>query len=70
MEEMQEKDEMKSLDDEWVEGDGLPPRAHYHRDRVKKKRSLFRLSFPLIRLWLVLFILLVILAVTSPYWLY
>ncbi|MFC0559841.1 hypothetical protein [Halalkalibacter alkalisediminis] len=47
----------------------LPPRSRLQRKRTKAKKSKFRLSFPIIRLLLVLFIALIITALTSPYWL-
>ncbi|WP_100407172.1 hypothetical protein [Bacillus solitudinis] len=46
----------------------LPPRGEYHRNR-RSKRMKVKITFPVIRLLLMLFLLLVILAVTSPSWL-
>jgi cytoskeletal protein RodZ len=46
----------------------IPPRSRVHkRSRQKKKR--WKLTFPLIRLLLVLFLALIVAAITSPYWL-
>ena len=45
----------------------LPPRATIHNN--KKQKIKVKLSFPLIRALLIMFIILVIAAVTSPYWL-
>lgn len=49
----------------------LPPRSTIHKNKKSKKgkKENKRIQFPLIRLFLVLFLLLVVLAVTSPYWL-
>ncbi|MCL7745871.1 hypothetical protein [Halalkalibacter alkaliphilus] len=47
----------------------LPPRSQIHRRRSRKKKTT-TLSFPLIRVLLVLFFMLIIAAVTSPYWLF
>ncbi|WP_332693451.1 hypothetical protein [Halalkalibacter lacteus] len=46
----------------------LPPRSRVHR-RSEKKKKKFNFSFPIIRLLLFLFFLLIIAALTSPYWL-
>ncbi|WP_332630050.1 hypothetical protein [Halalkalibacter flavus] len=47
----------------------LPSRSEIHRKRSRKKKKTTTLSFPLIRVLLVLFFMLIIAAVTSPYWL-
>jgi hypothetical protein len=46
----------------------LPPRSRLHRRSEKKKKN-FTFSFPVIRLLVILFFLLIIAALTSPYWL-
>ncbi len=46
----------------------LPPRSEYHKVKKSKKRK-FRIRFPLVRLFLILFLLIVILALSSPIWL-
>ncbi|MDE5411975.1 hypothetical protein [Alkalihalobacterium chitinilyticum] len=46
----------------------LPPRSEYHKHKKNKSRK-FRMRFPLIRVLLVLFIILVIAALSSPIWL-
>ncbi|MFC0472934.1 hypothetical protein ACFFHM_21190 [Halalkalibacter kiskunsagensis] len=46
----------------------LPPRSRVQRRRSDKKKK-FTFSFPIIRLLLFLFFLLIIAALTSPYWL-
>ncbi|TWI54611.1 hypothetical protein [Halalkalibacter nanhaiisediminis] len=49
------------------EKQSLPPRAKYHKQRKQKLKVKF--SFPLIRLLVLLFFVLIIVALTSPYWL-
>ncbi|ERN54135.1 hypothetical protein M3689_03865 [Alkalihalophilus marmarensis] len=49
------------------EGD-LPSRKDIHRHRKKKKRGI-QMTFPLVRLLLMTFILIVLLLIFSPYWL-
>ncbi|ARK30269.1 hypothetical protein [Halalkalibacter krulwichiae] len=51
-----------------VTSQSLPPRSRMHRRKIQKKKKQ-SLSFPLIRLLLVLFLALIVAAVTSPYWL-
>ncbi|OLO42611.1 hypothetical protein BTR23_00940 [Alkalihalophilus pseudofirmus] len=46
----------------------LPPRSEFHKVKKNKKRK-FRIRFPLVRLFLILFLLIVILALSSPFWL-
>ncbi|GAE35891.1 hypothetical protein [Halalkalibacter akibai] len=46
----------------------LPPRSRVHQSRAKHKKKKYTLSFPLIRLLLILFLALIIAAVTFPYW--
>ena len=64
------RDEMEVYEERKTEAivHSLPPRSRIHRMK-KAKKSKFKLSFPLIRLLLVLFIALIITALTSPYWL-
>ena len=49
--------------------EALPSRSEIHRKRTRKKKKTTTLSFPLIRVLLVLFFMLIIAAVNSPYWL-
>jgi len=64
--------EMEALESEKKAGSSmltLPPRSRIHNRRSKSKWKKFKLSFPLIRLLLVLFLALIVAALTSPYWL-
>lgn len=45
----------------------LPPRAEFHNR--KRKKTKIKLSFPLIRLLVLLFFILIIVFLASPYWL-
>ncbi|NEU31098.1 hypothetical protein GN156_09940 [bacterium LRH843] len=45
----------------------LPPRSSLHKKKTKKFK--LKLSFPLIRLLLILFFILIFVAATIPYWL-
>ncbi|WP_227936153.1 hypothetical protein [Alkalihalobacillus deserti] len=46
----------------------MPSRSRVHKKRTKSKNRKFKLSFPLIRLLLVLFLALTVAAITYPYW--
>lgn len=63
MEQYQTKDRTEK-----EEKQSLPPRAKYHKQRKQKLKV--KLSFPLIRLLVLLFFVLIIVALTSPYWLH
>lgn len=47
---------------------GLPPRSEVHK-RKKNKKMTMKIKFPIVRLLLILFFIIVILAITSPIWL-
>lgn len=47
---------------------GLPPRSEVHKHKRNKKIA-FKIKFPIVRLLLILFFIIVILAITSPIWL-
>ncbi|MBP3950550.1 hypothetical protein [Bacillus suaedae] len=47
----------------------LPPRSSVHQRNDRKKKTKWRLRFPLIRFLLLLFFLIIIAAITSPMWL-
>lgn len=46
----------------------LPPRSEVHKQK-KNKKVTFKIKFPIVRLLLILFFIIVILVFTSPIWL-
>jgi hypothetical protein len=64
-EHMSRMEKKQSLQEEGV----LPSRKKVHRNRSKKKKKGVTVSFPLVQLLLMAFLLIVLLLVFSPYWL-
>ncbi|MDT8860051.1 hypothetical protein N0O92_07375 [Alkalihalobacillus sp. MEB130] len=62
------REQMETLEPENQIQKSLPPRSQIHR-RTRKKKKVIPFSFPLIRVLLLLFFVIIIAALTSPYWL-